>query len=141
LAIIFHEKDIYRQKIIRSKIKKWIAGEILRRKKVIGDINIIFTNDEFLREINKKYLKRNYLTDIISFDYSEKLIINGDIFISIERVKENAVEYNVCYDLELYRVIIHGILHLLGYKDDTDDRVTMMRKQEDLSIKRLDDLF
>lgn len=141
MAIIFHEKDIYRQKIIRSKIKKWIAGEILRRKKVIGDINIIFTNDEFLREINKKYLKRNYLTDIISFDYSEKLIINGDIFISIERVKENAVEYNVCYDLELYRVIIHGILHLLGYKDDTDDRVTMMRKQEDLSIKRLDDLF
>lgn len=137
MAIRFHEEDTKRQKIGRKIIKDWIKKEILRRKKIPGEINIIFTSDYYLRKINREYLKRDYYTDIISFDYSDEMLISGDMFISTERVRENAAIYNVEYNNELFRVIIHGILHLTGYKDDTDKEKKIMREEENISIRNL----
>ncbi len=101
----------------------------------IGEISYVFVNDEELRSMNKKYLNHDYYTDIITFDYSEIKNLNGDIFISIDRVRENATKFNVTREEELRRVMVHGILHLMGYKDGTTDEKNVMRTQEDINIK------
>lgn len=100
-----------------------------------GQINIIFTSDEDLRRINIEYLEHDYYTDIISFDYSEAKVLSGDIYISIERVEENAKKYSVEKENELLRVIIHGILHLIGYKDSNDSEKNKMRIMEEKSLQ------
>lgn len=101
----------------------------------IGEISYVFVNDEELRSMNKKYLNHDYYTDIITFDYSEIKNLNGDIFISIDRVRENATKFNVTREEELRRVMVHGILHLMGYKDGTTDEKNVMRTLEDINIK------
>lgn len=137
MAIRFHEENTVKQKFIRRKIKRWIDGEILRRGKITGEINIIFTSDDFLKTLNNHYLKRNYFTDIISFDYSENRIISGDLFISTDRVKDNAGIYKNDYYQELFKVIIHGILHLLGFKDSNEKEKRVMRKEENKCLEHL----
>ena len=137
MAIRFHEKDAAKQKFLRRKIKKWIEGEILRKGKNPGEINIIFTSDDSVRVLNREYLKKNYYTDILSFDYSKEFTINGDLFISVERVNENAINYHTRYEQELFRVIIHGILHLLGFDDKTEKDKIEMRNEEDKCLERL----
>jgi rRNA maturation RNase YbeY len=102
-----------------------------------GTINIVLTNDNYLQGLNIKYLGHNTYTDIITFDYVEKETINGDIFISLERVKENAQELGVSFKNEIHRVIIHGILHLLGYKDKTKLQKQDMRAKEDYYLSLL----
>lgn len=110
----------------------WICSVIESEQKVLGEVNYIFCNDEYLLNINKQYLDHDYYTDIISFDYTEENLISGDVFISIDRVKENADEFNVSFDNELKRVIIHGILHYCGYKDKSlEDELTMRLKEEE----------
>ena len=104
--------------------------------KRIGDINIILTDDKDLLKINKEYLKRNYLTDIITFDFSEKKEVIGDLYISIQRIKENADLYKVDFKTELFRVIIHGILHLAGYKDKEKADKERMTEMENQYIKK-----
>ncbi len=113
----------------------WISRVILSENKKEGDINYIFCDDEFILEINKQYLNHDYYTDIISFDYSVGNELHGDIFISIERVQENAEDFNVTFEEELKRVIIHGILHYCGYKDKSEDEEVVMRSKEDEKIK------
>ncbi len=113
----------------------WISRVILSESKKEGDINYIFCDDEFILEINKQYLNHDYYTDIISFDYSVGNELHGDVFISIERVHENAEDFNVTFEEELKRVIIHGILHYCGYKDKSEDDEVLMRDKEDEKIK------
>ena len=113
----------------------WISKVILSENKKEGDINYIFCDDEFILEINKQYLNHDYYTDIISFDYSVGNELHGDIFVSVERVQENAEDFNVTFEEELKRVIIHGILHYCGYKDKSEEEKFAMRNKEDEKIK------
>lgn len=99
-----------------------------------GDINYIFCNDEFLLEINRKHLKHDYYTDIITFDYVSGQTLSGDLYISIDRVKENAETFNVSFKEELDRVMAHGLLHLIGYQDNTEAKRREIRAQEDFCL-------
>ena len=113
----------------------WISKVIESENKSEGEINYIFCDDDYLLNLNQEYLNHDTLTDIISFDYSLGNQLHGDVFISIERVKENAVEFNVELTEELKRVIIHGILHYCGYKDKSEQEEFLMRNKEDEKIK------
>lgn len=113
----------------------WIEKVIESEKKKLEEISYIFCNDDYLLDINMKYLGHDTYTDIISFDYSVGNILQGDIYISTERVKENSLEYGVSFDEELRRVIIHGVLHLCGYKDKTEEEIRMMRSKEEEKLK------
>ncbi|WP_304155944.1 rRNA maturation RNase YbeY [Mesonia mobilis] len=115
--------------------EKWLQQVIISEEKKEGDINYIFCDDEYLHEINVKYLNHDDYTDIISFDNAVGNILHGDIFISTERVAENAEKFQVSFQEELKRVIAHGLLHFCGYKDKTDDEAQLMRKKEDEKIK------
>ncbi len=115
-------------------IKTWIEKILSDHKKIGGEINIILTSDSKLLRINLKYLGRNNFTDIITFDYSVKNIISGELYISIDRVKENAKIFDVKFDDELLRVIIHGILHLIGYNDVKSLEKRKMKKMEDFYL-------
>ncbi len=122
---------INRRREIRALLKLVVSDEA----KTIEQIDIIFCSDEYLRKINNKYLKHNYLTDIITFSYSENpTILSGDLYISIERVRRNAKEYHTTFDNELKRVIVHGLLHLIGYDDKTDLERQSMREKEDFYL-------
>lgn len=112
----------------------WIENVINSENKSLGEISYIFCDDEYLLEINKQYLNHDYYTDIISFDYTDNEVVSGDIFVSIDRVKENALEYNVSFDNELKRVIIHGVLHFCGFKDKTQEEERVMRLKEEEKI-------
>lgn len=115
-----------------EKYENWISQIIVSEDKKEGDINYIFCDDEFLLEINQQYLDHDTLTDIISFDYSVGNELHGDIFISVERVKENALDFGVLFEEELLRVMAHGVLHYCGYKDKTEaDEIVMRTKEEE----------
>ena len=129
------------QLLHKRPIKNWL-GEVTNRENMkIGEVNIIFVNDEQLLEFNKQYLNHNTLTDIITFDYSEKKTINGDIFISIERVRENAQKFHCAFEEELRRVMAHGILHLCGYKDKNNADITLMKQKEEEALFLFNPLF
>lgn len=113
----------------------WLSVVIKSENKTEGEINYIFCDDAYLLKINIEYLNHDTLTDIISFDYSIGNEINGDIFISIERVKDNATDFNTDFNTELKRVMCHGILHYCGYKDKTEHDELLMRSKEDEKIK------
>ena len=116
-------------------IANWLSSSILSENKKVGEINYIFCDDEYLIKINIEFLDHDTLTDIVSFDYSIGKEINGDIFISVERVKENAVDFNVPFDEELKRVMVHGLLHYCGYKDKSEADELLMRNKEDEKLK------
>lgn len=118
-----------------SEISTWISNVIVSEKKKEGDINYIFCNDDFLLNINQQYLNHDTLTDIISFDYSVGNELHGDIFISTERVAENALDFGVSFSDELLRVLSHGVLHYCGYKDKSEADELLMRNKEDEKIK------
>lgn len=118
-----------------QKYEDWIAEVIESEGKVEGEINYIFCDDDYLYEINVQYLEHQTLTDIISFDYTIGDLISGDIFISIERVKDNATDFGVSFEEELRRVMAHGVLHYCGYKDKSESDEKLMRSKEDEKIK------
>lgn len=121
----------------KSLYKEWINNTIIEEKKTLGgEINIVFCNDEYLLNLNEEFLKHDTFTDIITFDYTENNIISGDIVISIERVKENAQLFKVNLEEEIKRVIIHGILHLIGYKDKGSKEKLEMTNKEDYYINK-----
>ena len=115
-------------------IATWLGNVITSEKKKEGEINYIFCDDEYLHKINVEYLDHDTLTDIISFDYSMGNELHGDIFVSIERVKDNATDFNVSFEEELKRVLVHGILHYCGYKDKGEAEEVLMRSKEDEKI-------
>ena len=129
--INFFTEDI--KYILRDKIaiRKWLIEAAINEGCKIEEVNIIFCSDAYLSEYNKQYLKHTSLTDIITFDNSEGKLLSGDIFISIERVCENAIKFKTTENQELKRVMVHGILHLCGYKDKTVADKKKMRKKED----------
>ena len=115
-------------------IAGWLGNVITSENKKEGEVNYIFCDDEYLHKINVEYLDHDTLTDIISFDYSMGNELHGDIFVSIERVKDNAADFNVSFDKELKRVLVHGILHYCGYKDKGETEELLMRSKEDEKI-------
>jgi probable rRNA maturation factor len=119
----------------KAKLKQWIKSVTEKEKHQLGTINYIFCTDDELLEINLKHLNHNTLTDIITFDYTEGKTINSDIFISVIRVLDNAEKFKVTFDDELHRVMIHGILHLCGYKDKSKADAELMRKKENAALK------
>ena len=114
--------------------EQWIYAVIESEGKEPGEINYIFCDDEYLHNINMQYLNHDTLTDIISFDYCIGDLISGDIFISVERVEDNAKDYEVSFNEELLRVLAHGVLHYCGYKDKTEDEALLMRSKEQEKI-------
>ncbi|MFH7003283.1 rRNA maturation RNase YbeY [Flavobacterium sp. 9] len=112
----------------------WLSAVIVSENKNEGEINYIFCDDEYLHKINVEYLNHDTLTDIISFDYTVGNELNGDIFVSVERVEDNAKDFNVSFIEELKRVLAHGILHYCGYKDKSDSEAELMRSKEDEKI-------
>ncbi len=115
----------------REELGRWISDILKAENRKVGDISYIFCSDTYLLDINIKYLKHNYLTDVISFDYSVGSIVSGDIFISVERVQENSITFSKSYKDELHRVMAHGVLHFCGYNDKSTDEVSIMRNKED----------
>ena len=118
----------------QKKLVKWISDVISSEGFQVGEINYIFCNDSYLNKINQEFLNHDTFTDIISFDYTLGKEVGGDIFISIERVLENAEKFNEVFENELYRAMIHGVLHFMGYKDKTKKEKTLMRTKEDEKI-------
>lgn len=123
----------------RTKIKQWIKQVIEAKEKKTGNITYIFCDDEYLLEVNKQYLQHDYYTDVITFDYVENDLISGDIFISTDRVRENALAFGSSETEELHRVIIHGALHLLGLKDKSEKEASQMRQAENEALKLLNE--
>lgn len=120
-----------------EKTSKWISSIIEQGGFELGEINYIFCDDEYLHKINVEFLEHDTFTDIISFDYTMGKLIGGDIFISVPRVEENSKEFEVNFQNELHRVIIHGILHYMGYKDKTPDEKQLIRYKENSCLKSL----
>lgn len=132
--ISFNYETPFRLKQVKLH-RDWLSKVIVSENKKEGDINYIFCCDDYLLEINKSYLNHDTLTDIISFDYSVGNELHGDIYISIDRVRENAKDFKVSFDDELKRVLVHGLLHYCGYKDKSKKDESLMRFKEDEKIK------
>ena len=118
----------------KRKIKNWLKDTIVNEKKKVGDINYIFCSKKYLKKMNNDYLSKNYETDVISFDFSKNNKISGDIYISSETVKKNSIIFNVCFNNELKRVMVHGLLHLLNYNDKSKQELKIMREKENFYI-------
>lgn len=137
MAIGFNVEEIkynFKDKLVR---KGWLKEVIKDAGKMIGEINYIIVSDEYLLQINQQYLKHDTYTDIITFDYCEDNKVSGDMYISIDRVRENAINFNVTEEHELNRVLVHGLLHLLGQKDKTKSDALEMRRKEELWLSKL----
>jgi probable rRNA maturation factor len=134
--IDFFHKDVLFPLENKKKIKKWLIQLAEQEKKDLAeiDISIVFCDDKYLLSLNKQYLNKSTLTDILSFDYSEKKILRGDIFISIDRIIENAKEYSQVPEKELLRIMAHGMLHLCGYADKTKKEKKQMTAMEDFYL-------
>jgi len=128
--IRFFTEDINFNPPHKQEVKKWLTNITIAEGRKIGELSVIFCSDEYLLQINRQYLQHDYYTDIITFDYTEKDIIGGDMFISIDTVKANAKEYKQTFDRELLRVMAHGLLHLCGYDDTTEKQRKVMRAAE-----------
>lgn len=120
----------------KQKINSWIKETAAGYNKKVGDIAYIFCSDERILEINKQYLNHDYFTDIITFDYSEGSVISGDIFISVDTVQSNSEEFGVSFEVELLRIIIHGVLHLCGQDDKTPELRNEMTIKENLALEK-----
>jgi len=140
MAIRFFSEDIDFKPKNKQLLIKWLNGVITNSGKKAGTINYIFCPDAYLSDLNIKYLGHNTLTDIITFpvDTNNPLKVAGDIYISIERVAENAIVFNTTSDNELHRVMVHGLLHLLGHNDKTNAEREQMRQAEDTCLALLD---
>jgi rRNA maturation RNase YbeY len=134
MAIHYLEEDREEKSFNRAKVKSWLQEVVRREGMKTGVINYIFCSDEFLVGINQQFLKRDYFTDVISFDYTKNGVVSGDIMISVDRVKENASEIGVSYLEELKRIMVHGLLHLIGYEDSDQELKAVMTGLEDLYL-------
>lgn len=139
--IRYYKEDIkfeLKAKALNNKWLKFVAESEVRK---IGDINIIFCSDNYILDVNMRYLQHDYFTDIITFDYCQKNILSGDLFISIDSVRENAVYYGTEFSDELNRVMVHGLLHLIGYDDHSEEEISQMRAKENYYLELKKKLF
>ncbi len=141
MSVFFSNADIDFSFDKKETIKKWIAEIISRHGKKLGKISYLFCSDEMIYDYNVRFLNHDTYTDIITFDYVEGNLVSGDIMISVDRVGENANSFSASFESELHRVIIHGVLHLLGFKDKSPDDAAMMRQKENESLQILDSLL
>ena len=125
-------KFTYKNKLANNRWLKMVAGNEIRK---IGDINVIFCSDNYILDVNMKYLQHDYFTDIITFDYCEGKVLSGDLFISVDSVRENSIEFGTDFEEELHRVIVHGVLHLIGYDDHTEEDKKVMRQKENYYLQ------
>lgn len=137
MAVTFQAEEVAFPPIKKRETERWIKAVAKEQGKKTGEISYLFCNDNKILEVNRSYLKHDYYTDIITFDYSEGDIISGDIFISLDTVRSNSQMYRASFEEELYRVIIHGILHLCGMKDHSEAQQHAMRNAEDRALERL----
>lgn len=135
MAIIFQAEDVKKPAVKKRAVSAWIKKVAKLYNRQVGDVSYIFCSDDKILEINKQYLKHDYFTDVITFDYSENNTISGDIFISLDTVKSNSQKFNTSNEEELLRVIIHGILHLCGLKDKSAEDSKMMTKSENQALE------
>ena len=136
IMIRYYSEDInfeFKGKLLNNRWIKFVAESEVRK---VGDINIIFCSDNYILDVNMKYLQHDYFTDIITFDYCEDDILSGDLFISIDSVRDNALFYGTEFTEELNRVIVHGVLHLIGYDDHSDSEEKIMRSKEDYYLSQ-----
>jgi len=133
-SISFDSEDLSFELDRPNLVKDWILYTINNENKITGEISYIFCSDEYLHKINLEHLQHDTFTDIITFNYCNDNLINSDIFISIERVRENAILFKSSFENELSRVMIHGILHLVGYDDKTEEDKVLMRSKEDFYL-------
>ena len=138
--IFFHTEDISFALGSENTISNWLLKLVELHNKKLGELNYIFCSDDYLWKLNQQHLKHDYFTDIITFDYCDKDLISGDLFISIERIKENAKTFRKTESNELNRVIAHGLLHLLGFTDKTAEDIVEMRSMEDKALKMLENM-
>lgn len=136
MSINFYIEDISGLHLAKGDLRNWINSAIKEEKRKTGDLNFIFCSDEYLLHINRQYLEHDYYTDIITFDYVSGSVISGDIFISVDRVSENAEIYKVSFEEELERIMIHGVLHLLGFQDKGAEHKKIMTKKEDYFLSK-----
>ena len=128
-------EDIEQNDLINdSFLQSWFLSVIQRFNKEQGDITIVFCSDAYILEMNRSHLNHDYYTDIITFDYCEGDLVSGDLFISLDTVLSNSIELGTSFTDEIHRVCVHGLLHLLGFKDKTDDDEREMRRQEDIML-------
>jgi rRNA maturation RNase YbeY len=131
MPIHFFREEVSDKISNQAKVKKWISSACKKEGFKMDEVNYIFCNDSYLLKINQDFLNHDNFTDIITFDYSEGKVISGDIFISLERIKDNSKKFSASFSKELHRVMIHGVLHLMGYSDKTAKQKGIMRKKED----------
>lgn len=134
MAISYYAEDVKLPAIRKRETTSWIKEVAAGYSKKTGDISYIFCSDEKILEVNKEYLQHDYFTDIITFDYTEGNVISGDLFISLDTVKSNSEQFNTNYEEELYRIIIHGILHLCGINDKGPGEREIMEKEENKAL-------
>ena len=141
MSIRFTSQDIDFELPQADRVKKWISQVVCRRGKRVGNISYLFCDDEHLLEVNRQFLNHDTYTDIITFDYVAADLISGDIMISVDRVGDNATLFGVSFEQELHRVIIHGVLHLLGQGDKSDAEAAEMRRQEEEALLLWNTMF
>jgi len=133
-SISFHNESVNNKTPSKRLLKAWIKEFVANHGKKVGELAFVFCSDEKILEVNQNFLQHDYYTDIITFDYSEGGVISGDVFISVERVLENAASHQVDYTTELLRVISHGVLHLIGFQDKEEEKKVEMTRNEDLCM-------
>jgi probable rRNA maturation factor len=137
VGILFHKENIKFRLNNQTELRNWLIATLQYYGFNVISINYIFCSDKYLLKINKQFLKHNYFTDIITFDNStDKRKLEADIFISVDRVKENSKKYKISFSDELHRVMVHGALHLAGFNDKSISQQTKMRKAEDLWLSK-----
>ena len=137
MSVFFHKENVSFS-INEELVVKWLDESVRPLGFVIGELSFIFCSDEYLKEINIKYLNHDFFTDVITFDYSKEKLLFGDVYVSTDRVKENAKTYSSSFNKELFRVIIHGVLHLCGFNDKTKKEKTLIRSKENEALSTID---
>jgi probable rRNA maturation factor len=137
VPVYFHSEESCFQLEDEAIYRKWIKGVVTNNGKTLGNINVIFTTNDYLIKINKQFLKHNYHTDVITFDYNDENVVSGDIFVSVDQVRKNSRKFDVGFIDELSRVTIHGVLHLLGFNDESYSEIERMKSMENASLEWL----
>ena len=137
MPVHFHNEEVSFSFNNKREVSLWLKSVVSSFQKELGVINVIFCNDKYLLKVNQTYLNHDYFTDIITFNYNENNLISGDLFISIDRVKENAINQKMEFNVEIHRVIVHGVLHLCGLNDQSKQEKEIMRGRENLFLQKL----
>lgn len=137
MSVFFHKENVSFS-INEELVVKWLDESVKPLGFDIGELSFIFCSDEYLKKINVKYLNHDFFTDVITFDYSKGNLLFGDVYVSTDRVQENAKTYNSSFNKELFRVIIHGVLHLCGFNDKTKKEKTLIRSKENEALSTID---